>query len=243
MPGILPFSIELRRPQSCVAHGANQAVCSAGRNNCQMSPSSVILPTATLSLWVSITISGIERLPGTLIQSFSNVNPDNSSGVPNYYHLHLNTISWAYLVTSRLQIYQPWSYRGSTKSVIQPITMPEEEPSLNIPSLLTLAVVSFFVIRWFLKRDGSSDPGAPRARGRGNIVDPAQVEQIAQMFPQLSTREIMWDLQRNGGNVAATTERILSGRGLDMVRTGGSPICLSPADCRRCAARARFDSY
>lgn len=111
MPGILPFSIELRRPQSCVAHGANQAVCSAGRNNdCQMSPSSVILPTATLSLWVSITISGIERLPGTLIQSFSNVNPDNSSGVPNYYHLHLNTISWVYLVTSRLQIYQPWSY-------------------------------------------------------------------------------------------------------------------------------------
>jgi len=25
----------------------------------------------------------------------------------------------------------------------------------------------------------------------------------------------MWDLQRNGGNVAATTERILSGRGLE----------------------------
>jgi coupling of ubiquitin conjugation to ER degradation protein 1 len=108
--------------------------------------------------------------------------------------------------------------------------MPEEEPSLNIPSLLTLAVVSFFVIRWFLKRDGGPDAGGPRARGRGNIVDPAQVEQIAQMFPQLSTREIMWDLQRNGGNVAATTERILSGRGLDMVRTGDSPICLSPAE-------------
>lgn len=26
----------------------------------------------------------------------------------------------------------------------------------------------------------------------------------------------MWDLQRNGGNVAATTERILSGRGLEV---------------------------
>jgi coupling of ubiquitin conjugation to ER degradation protein 1 len=37
------------------------------------------------------------------------------------------------------------------------------------------------------------------------------------MFPQLSTRDIMWDLQRNGGNVAATTERILTGRGLDTV--------------------------
>ncbi|GMF70809.1 unnamed protein product [Aspergillus oryzae] len=37
------------------------------------------------------------------------------------------------------------------------------------------------------------------------------------MFPQLSTRDIMWDLQRNGGNVAATTERILTGRGLETV--------------------------
>lgn len=95
--------------------------------------------------------------------------------------------------------------------------MQEDEPSLNIPSLLTLAVVSFFVIRWFFNRDESSPSGGSRPR-RGNAVDPAQVEQISQMFPQLSTREIMWDLQRNGGSVAATTERILTGRGLEMVR-------------------------
>jgi coupling of ubiquitin conjugation to ER degradation protein 1 len=95
--------------------------------------------------------------------------------------------------------------------------MPDEEPSLNIPSLLTLAVVSFFVIRWFFKRDGESGAPGSRSRPRGNVVDPAQVEQISQMFPQLSTRDIMWDLQRNGGNVAATTERILTGRGLDTV--------------------------
>lgn len=92
----------------------------------------------------------------------------------------------------------------------------DDEPSLNIPSLLTLAVVSFFVLRWFFNRDDSSS-GSGRPRGRGNAVDPAQVEQISQMFPQLSTREIMWDLQRNGGSVAATTERILTGRGLDTV--------------------------
>lgn len=95
--------------------------------------------------------------------------------------------------------------------------MPEEEPSLNIPSLLTLAVVSFFVLRWFLNRDGGeAGPGSSRGRARGT-VDPAQVEQISQMFPQLSAREIMWDLQRNGGSVAATTERILTGRGLEVV--------------------------
>ncbi|KAJ5640935.1 Ubiquitin system component Cue [Penicillium herquei] len=92
--------------------------------------------------------------------------------------------------------------------------MHDDEPSLNIPSLLTLAVVSYFVLRWFFNRDESSS-GSGRPRGRGNAVDPAQVEQISQMFPQLSHREIMWDLQRNGGSVAATTERILTGRGLE----------------------------
>lgn len=96
--------------------------------------------------------------------------------------------------------------------------MQEDEPSLNIPSLLTLAVVSFFVLRWFFNRDeSSSSSGGSRPR-RGNAVDPGQVEQVSQMFPQLSTREIMWDLQRNGGSVAATTERILTGRGLETVR-------------------------
>ncbi|CAL5869686.1 uncharacterized protein PFLUO_LOCUS3916 [Penicillium psychrofluorescens] len=94
--------------------------------------------------------------------------------------------------------------------------MHDDEPSLNIPSLLTLAVVSFFVLRWFLNRDDSPAGAGSRARGRGgNAIDPAQVDQIAQMFPQLGTRDIMWDLQRNGGSVAATTERILTGRGLE----------------------------
>ncbi|KAL4931305.1 CUE domain-containing protein [Aspergillus undulatus] len=106
--------------------------------------------------------------------------------------------------------------------------MVEEEPSLNIPSLLTLAVVSYFVIRWFFKRDGDNATSGSRGRTRGNVVDPAQVEQISQMFPQLSTREIMWDLQRNGGNVAATTERVLSGRGLDAPPPSFQPLVAIP---------------
>jgi coupling of ubiquitin conjugation to ER degradation protein 1 len=105
--------------------------------------------------------------------------------------------------------------------------MTDDEPSLNIPSLLTLAVVSYFVFRWFFNRDDNSTTGG-RGRGRGNAVDPASVAQIAQMFPQMSTRDIMWDLQRNGGSVAATTERILTGRGLETVRV--SPmLSLIPA--------------
>lgn len=94
--------------------------------------------------------------------------------------------------------------------------MADEDPTLNIPSILTLAVVSFFVIRWFLSSRSEGD-GVPGQQPRGRRVDPAQVEQISQMFPQLSRRDIMWDLQLNGGSVAATTERILSGRGLDTV--------------------------
>lgn len=37
------------------------------------------------------------------------------------------------------------------------------------------------------------------------------------MFPQIDRRSIMWNLQRDGGNVGATTERVLSGRGLEVV--------------------------
>ena len=37
------------------------------------------------------------------------------------------------------------------------------------------------------------------------------------MFPQVGRREIQWDLQRNGGSVAATTERILGSGRLETV--------------------------
>ncbi|KAG5981107.1 hypothetical protein E4U55_003295 [Claviceps digitariae] len=40
----------------------------------------------------------------------------------------------------------------------------------------------------------------------------AAVERIQQMFPQTDRRSVLWDLQRNGGNMQSTTERILAGR-------------------------------
>lgn len=46
------------------------------------------------------------------------------------------------------------------------------------------------------------------------------------MFPQVGRREIIWDLQRNGWSVAATTERILGGRGLDVVSAISLYFCL-----------------
>ncbi|KAG9201972.1 hypothetical protein G6514_005167 [Epicoccum nigrum] len=87
------------------------------------------------------------------------------------------------------------------------------EQSINIPQVLVFAVVAFLVYRWY-----SSKPSANGTRpvaSRSVRIDPAQIDTIAQMFPQLNRRDIAWDLQRNGGNAAATTERVLSGRSLD----------------------------
>jgi CUE domain len=97
----------------------------------------------------------------------------------------------------------------------------DEEATLSIPSLAFVAFLSFFIIRYFIS-SRSSDSATSSRRG-GQRFTGAQVEQVAQMFPQLSSRDIMWDLQRNGGSVAATTERVLAGRGLERVG-----FCLCP---------------
>lgn len=67
----------------------------------------------------------------------------------------------------------------------------------------------------------------------GRRIDPAHVQQISSMFPQVDRRAIQWDLQRNGGSIAATTERILSRGFLDMV--------ISPSMCDMLGTVARGD--
>lgn len=108
--------------------------------------------------------------------------------------------------------------------------MPEQ--TLNIPGLIAVAVFGFLAIRWLLSSTSAASSnnntaGARSARGR---VDANAVEQVAQMFPQLNRRDIQWDLQMNGGNVAATTERVLSGFGLETVCS----FCILPG--RSCGA-------
>ncbi|TKX27605.1 CUE domain-containing protein 1 [Elsinoe australis] len=83
------------------------------------------------------------------------------------------------------------------------------EQTLNIPQLIAVVLVGFLAIRWFMS-SGSQSNGS-RA---GRQANPAHVEQIHQMFPQLDRRSIAWDLQQNGGSVQATTERVLGGRQL-----------------------------
>lgn len=95
----------------------------------------------------------------------------------------------------------------------------EEEATISIPSLAFVAVLGYFIYRYFFSTSqGGADGGSPSSsRTPGLRFTPAQVDQVAQMFPQLSRRDIMWDLHRNRGSVPATTERVLSGRGLEPV--------------------------
>ena len=89
------------------------------------------------------------------------------------------------------------------------------EQSINIPQVIVFAVVAFLVYRWYSSKPSTN--GTRLAATRSVQINPAQIDTIAQMFPQLNRRDIAWDLQRNGGNAAATTERVLSGRILDTV--------------------------
>ncbi|KAK5737118.1 hypothetical protein LTR17_006901 [Elasticomyces elasticus] len=91
-----------------------------------------------------------------------------------------------------------------------------EQTSINLPQILAVALVGFLAIRWYLNKSPST-PGTPGSSSsrRGQQLDLTKVEQLAAMFPQLERRSIAWDLQQNGNSVPATTERVLSGRGLD----------------------------
>ncbi|OCK82061.1 hypothetical protein K432DRAFT_294139 [Lepidopterella palustris CBS 459.81] len=102
------------------------------------------------------------------------------------------------------------------------------EQTINIPSTIVFLIITFLILRWYYARPTGGTRPSP-GQNRGFIASPAQVDQLAQMFPQLSRREIMWDLQRNGGNVAATSERVLSGRSLEQPPPTFQPPNLRPS--------------
>ncbi|KAL8769773.1 MAG: hypothetical protein Q9209_004389 [Squamulea sp. 1 TL-2023] len=95
-----------------------------------------------------------------------------------------------------------------------------QQQTLNLPSLFFVLILVGLSIRYLFF--SSSTNARPPQQGRG--ADPAHVDQIQQMFPQLNRRDIQWDLQRNGGSVQATTERVLGGRGLERPPPSFQPI-------------------
>lgn len=113
-----------------------------------------------------------------------------------------------------------------------------DQTSINFGQIFAVAVIGYLVFRWFTSPNSLSTQSSSRNAGRQ--VNPAHVEQVAQMFPQLDRRNIMWDLQRNGGSVQATTERILMGRGLDNVRhCSFTPIMTRPCSDGTCVILRR----
>ena len=104
--------------------------------------------------------------------------------------------------------------------------MADAQTSINIPQLIAVALVGFLAIRWYLNKPPSAS--APSTSSRGRQVDVSKVDQVSAMFPQLDRRTIAWDLHRNGGSVSATTERALTGRGLDTPPPSFQPNLLSP---------------
>lgn len=109
----------------------------------------------------------------------------------------------------------------------------DDQTSINIPQLIAVAVVGFLAIRWFMSKP--STPGS--SSSRRNTIDMSKIEQVSSVFPQLDRRSIAWDLQRNGGNVEATTERVLGGRGLETPPPSFQPNIPTPATTQNAGGR------
>ncbi|KAL8999939.1 MAG: hypothetical protein Q9169_001345 [Polycauliona sp. 2 TL-2023] len=99
--------------------------------------------------------------------------------------------------------------------------MSNNDQTINIPFLIIVILVGGLSIRYFFFSSPSTSSGSSN---RGQGADPVQVDRLQQMFPQLNRRDIQWDLQRNGGSVQATTERVLGGRGLERPPPSFQPI-------------------
>lgn len=88
---------------------------------------------------------------------------------------------------------------------------------ISIPTLVVVCVLGGLVCKYlFWPASAGGGSGGGGVGGRGDPLSQQRqreqaVERIQQMFPQVERRTILWDLQRNGGSIAATTEKILSG--------------------------------
>lgn len=104
------------------------------------------------------------------------------------------------------------------------------DDQISLPYFLAILVLGGLIVRYlfFGGPQTSQARRSPESYLRSREV---AVERIQQMFPQADRRSILWDLQRNGGSIQSTTERILAGR-LDTVSDHVQAV-LSPALERR----------
>ncbi|KAL7916079.1 ubiquitin system component cue domain-containing protein [Trichoderma velutinum] len=86
------------------------------------------------------------------------------------------------------------------------------DEQISLPFFAIVLLVSGLIVRYLFF--SGPRPERPPARTAEQIFRSREVavQRIQQMFPQVERRSILWDLQRNGGNIQSTTERILAGR-------------------------------
>ncbi|KAF3941297.1 hypothetical protein ABW19_dt0201477 [Dactylella cylindrospora] len=82
--------------------------------------------------------------------------------------------------------------------------------SIGIPQIIFCAFIALIVYRYVINSPGGS--GSSRGgSGRPRVhVPPEMVAGIQAMFPQITATAIRYELERNGGNMQAVTERILT---------------------------------
>lgn len=90
------------------------------------------------------------------------------------------------------------------------------EDQISLPYFVVILVIFGFIIRYLFFNNGNAAARPGRSQEALARSREVAVERIQQMFPQTDRRSILWDLQRNGGSIQVTTERILAGR-LDTV--------------------------
>lgn len=146
--------------------------------------------------------------------------------------LTLQHSSWeTLLITPHIGIFGTLPFRTTIAAAhllsfpAQPTSLPTPgsmaSETINFGQIFAVAVVGFLLYRWF---SGPSPPSSQSSgRNGGRQVNPEHVEAVAQMYPQLDRRAIIWDLHRNGGSVQATVERLLGGRSLETVSSNLSP--------------------
>lgn len=96
-----------------------------------------------------------------------------------------------------------------------------EAQTISLPQILVFLVVGLLIVRWFFSSNTPAAPGTRNgAPAHGSRVNPAHVEQLMAMFPQLDRRTVIWELQRNGGSVNRIAETVLGGGRLSVVSEG-----------------------
>ncbi|KAE9961475.1 hypothetical protein BLS_002006 [Venturia inaequalis] len=113
-----------------------------------------------------------------------------------------------------------------------------EAQTISLPQILVFLVVGLLIIRWFFASGTPTSSGAQNgATAHGSRVNPAHVEQLLAMFPQLDRRTVIWELQKNGGNVNRIAETVLGGGRLSIPPPTFQPPMPQPSTNARAATR------